>query len=54
MHRFILADLLVMAISLILDHYFNIPDFLSGTLQGFAIVIMIVAFIKKPRSQKTN
>jgi hypothetical protein len=48
----IIAGLAILAISMIINHYFNIPDFISGALQGFAIGIMILAFLKKSRQQK--
>lgn len=42
----IIAGLSLLVISMIIDHYFNIPDFVSGALQGLAIGIMILAFFK--------
>ena len=48
------TGLLVFMISIISDHYFKMPDFLTGALEGFAIGIMILAFIKIPPRQKTS
>jgi hypothetical protein len=38
----------ILIISLIADHHFTIPDFLSGLLKGFAIGILLTVIIKRP------
>jgi len=46
--------LFILSISLIADHYFTVPDFLSGLLKGDAIGILLLIVIKKPHSEKAN
>ena len=46
--------LLILVISFIADHYFSVPDFLSGLLKGFAIGILLMVVIKNPRKNKAE
>jgi hypothetical protein len=46
--------LFILIISLIADHYFTVPDFLSGLLKGFAIGILLMVIIKKPAREKAR
>lgn len=53
MNKFrLIAGLSVLVVSMIFDHHLNVPDFLLRTLEGFAIGIMILAFIKNLQRQK--
>jgi hypothetical protein len=46
--------LLLFSATFIIKHYMNIPDFIVGSLQGFAFGVLIVLIVKSSRKQKAS
>jgi hypothetical protein len=45
--------LFLFSATFIVKHYFKIPDFIVGTLQGFAFGILIVVIVKLSKQKTT-
>lgn len=46
---FLVVGLLVSSISQIVSHFIKMPDFVSGSMMGIGIGIMLLAFIRQKR-----
>ncbi|ASU33513.1 hypothetical protein MuYL_1615 [Mucilaginibacter xinganensis] len=54
-YKYIVAiGLLLLSASLVLKHYFVLPDFADGFLKGTGIGVLLLALVKKQRVKQSN
>jgi hypothetical protein len=46
---FLFAGLMISTVSQIAGHFIKMPDFISGSLMGIGIGVMLLAFIRQQR-----
>ena len=49
-----ILGLLVISISQIIAHYIKLSDFISGTITGIGIGLMIVSFLRSKKVKKSR